>query len=60
VSTGSGGDGYFAFEEGHGFGEAFAEADSGFPAEEGAGLGDVGTAAGGIVLRERLEAEFAC
>jgi len=59
VSTGSGGDGYFAFEEGHGFGEAFAEADSGFPAEEGAGLGDVGTGRW-IVLRERLEAEFAC
>ena len=32
----------------------------GFPAEEGAGLGDVGAAAGGVVLRERFEAEFAC
>ena len=53
-----GADVYFAFEEVERFGEAFAEADAGFSAEENTGLGDVGAAAGGVVLRQISEAEL--
>ena len=59
VLNGSGGDGEFAFEEGDGFLEALAEVDAGFPAEENAGLGDVGAAAGGVVLGQIFETELA-
>jgi hypothetical protein len=37
------------------FFEALTEGDPGLPAEEGSGFGDVGAAAGGVVLREWLE-----
>ena len=38
-----------------GLSKAFVKADQGFPAEEIAGLGDVGPAALGVVLGEGLE-----
>jgi hypothetical protein len=48
-----------AFEEVEGSDEAFFERDLGFPAKEGAGFGDVGAAAGWVVLGQGLKAEFA-
>ena len=41
-------------EVGEGFLQAFAEGDCWLPAEQGAGFGDVGTTAGGVVLGQRL------
>ena len=38
--------------------QAATQFDLGLPAEELSCLGDVGTAAGGVVLRERLEANL--
>src|SRR5580692_8109697 len=43
-----------ALEVGQGFFEAFAEGNFGLPAKQRAGLGDVGTATGGVVLGQGL------
>jgi hypothetical protein len=47
-------DGDAGLEVGEGLLEAFSEGDLWFPAEQGAGLGDVGAAARGVVLGQRL------
>jgi hypothetical protein len=48
-----------ALEKREGLGQSLLESDFRFPAEQSAGFGDVGAAAGRVVLWKRLKAEFA-